>query len=255
MENILELLNSDNKSDIRYAIEQLQQFKSLESLNLIFDVLNRHHSVSILEIAKETLLTFAEYKDELITKSKPLIFSNEPKVRSFAIDICSYFDDIALYLDDILSNEDYNIRKYALDILIRQPNRNSFEKLKTLLNDSNSNVRNTAIEFLEFFIKFRDEIEILIVEILDKIDTNDLYSLASIYTAITNGIFISDSLILKCREKIAQSTNEFSKHYLYKIAIFIGDSELIDDARVNAKKINLSDDLEKIIKFDLKNGK
>lgn len=239
------LKNSNDKSEVRDAIEELSTYEEPEVVVAIVNVVDKFKLKSVTEAAKEALMGFKKLDKIVVQETIKLFYSEEPKVRAMAIDvIASFWNEGIDSLDLLTKNEDYNMRKYGVDILALVPTRKSLEELALLIKDENPNVKYSAIEALSYFEAYRDRVLEILEEELSNIDANNMYGIVSIIQAITKGAYKSQKLIDSAKEKL-KDTNSFIKHYLYKLLLFMGDKSIISEARENAKSINLLSDWEK----------
>lgn len=249
-ERALELLDSEDKSDIRYAIEELQKYPSKDIIRAIVKTVSKRPLKSILLSAKESFLTFSDLRQTLIDELKPLLYLNEPKLRNLTMEVFSYFGDDAIeYLDEFIESEDYNIRKYALDILSTISSEKSLKKVIKLIDDENPNVKYSAIEYLEYFRKFNVDLEEILAKEISKIGSNDMYGVSSIYATIVKGVYRDERILNSAKDRLSAIEGSFVEHYLYRIAIYEGARELIESATKSAKELNLEDDFKRDLEF------
>lgn len=251
----LELLSSGDKSEVRDAIDELMRFQDCEVVERVCKRVSEMKLKAVTSVAKELLVSFKDVKDCVIDNTVELLYCDEPKVRAMAIEvIASFWNDSTTHLDRLLKSSDYNMRKYGVDILSLVPTRRSLESLVELIDDENDNVKYSAIEALSYFEAYRDRVLEILEDVFKEIDCKNTYGVISICESITKGAYVSQNLIDITREKLSTTDDKFAKHYIYKLLLSLGVLDMIDDARLNAKSINLLSDWEKEEKFYLSKG-
>ncbi|MBD3795770.1 MAG: HEAT repeat domain-containing protein, partial [Epsilonproteobacteria bacterium] len=184
-EEALDILKNGEKSEIRDAMEVLQAYPCEDVVSEIVNSVMKFKTKAIIEMTKETLMGFKSIDSVVVSECLRCFESDEPKVRAMAIEvIASFWNDSVDYLDILVKNSDYNMRKYGIDVLASVLTRKSLENLILLLDDKNPNVKYSAIEALAYFENYRDRILEIFEDQLEKVNTSDMYGVASIVQAI-----------------------------------------------------------------------
>lgn len=242
----LELLKSDDKKDIRFAILELSEFQEEDVVKGIVKAVLRVKLKSVTIAALEVLKGFTSIKEIVIKESIQMIFSENPKVRAAGIEILASFGDDSLkQLEILLADEDYNHRKYALDVLADIHSKGSLSLIGSMLKDNNPNVRYTAVESLQNFKQYKDSLKIYIKVLIDFLEPADTYGVVSVYESMIKTDIKDSSLIDTIEKKLQNTRDQFVRHYLYKMLLFQGEKQYLNDAKNNAQKINLLNELEK----------
>ncbi len=248
-EHLIEKLNSEDKAEVREAIEALKEFQEPEVVKAIVEAVINRRSKAVLEAAKEALISFTNVKECVCKEVLKLFNYPEPKLRQAAIEIISSHGDICLPIvkDKLINSKDYNMRKFALDILANIKTEKALRELAPLLRDENSNVRMSALEYLRNFSPYKEQIADLILDVLPEI--KDMYGLTTLASTIVYGNIKDSRLVEPLKEKLKHTEDPLSRYWIYKILIFLGDSSIISEAIENARKIGMEQDVEKDIKI------
>ena len=246
---LLEKLKSNDKNEVREAILQLEGYHDDEVVESIIDAVIRVKAKQVLSAAIDVLLNYQGDKEILAKNAIKLIFTDSPKLRHAGIDILIYCGDKALpYIEkELLNHEDFNIRKYGLDILKEIKTEKSIDLIKKLIEDENPNVKYSAIEYLMNFTKFKDKVVAILKDVIEKERFDSLYGATTIASTIIYGYFLDESLIPILKKKLKEVEDDLIKHWIYKILIYLGDDEIIEEAKENATKV----DMEKVIEKDI----
>lgn len=242
----IKLLKSEDKSDIRFAIEELASFAHEDVVVAIVDRVLEKKIKSITFAAKEVLKEFVDIKDVVIRESIRMIYGDNPKIRAVAVEILSTFGDDSLdQIDKLLSDEDYNHRKYGVDALACIITQSSLDTLGKMLDDPNPNVRYTAVESLQGFKGFSESLEGYMKIAIESLDPSDMYGVAAIYETMKKTDLKDKKLLEPLKNKLEAASAQFVKHYLYKMLIFQGEHDYIESAKQNADQLRLMEDLQK----------
>ncbi|MDQ7037871.1 MAG: HEAT repeat domain-containing protein [Aquificota bacterium] len=246
---LLEKLRSEDKEEVREAVESLAEFLDGEVIKALVDTAISRKSKSILEAVRATLMS-AEGNGEVICKEVVRFFEHpEPKLRQTAIDILSHHGDTCLEVveEKLLKSEDYNMRKFALDILSQIRSEKALELIISALKDENPNVSLTALEYLRNFSSMRDRVVEAIVGFLPSV--KDVFGLTTLASTIIYGNIKDGRLIEPLREKLNTLKDPMEKHWVYKVLLFLGDKDVLGEALENARKVRMEEDLKKDIEI------
>ena len=163
----------------------------------------------------------------------------------FRFDILSSYGNTCLNVieRELLSHEDYNMRKFGLDVLSRINTKESLEKIISALSDENPNVKFTALEYMRNFPDMKEEVVNGIMEEIYQM--GDLYGLTTLASTIIYGNFKDERLIKPLREKLEEIQDPMGKYWIYKILVFLGDKEIYPEALENARAIGMEMDIKK----------
>jgi HEAT repeat protein len=254
-EELLEKLRSEDKEEVREAIESLAEYPQEEVIKAIVDTVLSRRSKAILEAARSTLMSMEE-NGEIICREVLRFFDvPEPKLRQAAIDILSHRGDACLKVveEKLLRNPDYNMRKFALDILSSVRSEKALDLILSALKDENPNVSLTALEYLRNFSPMKDRVVEAIIDVLPRV--KDMYGLTTLASTVIYGNIRDPRLIGPLREKLRDVEDPFGRHWIYKVLIFLGDRESVEDALKNARSIGMEEDIRKDIEiFGLSEG-
>lgn len=252
-DELLKKLKSNDKQEIRDAILELEKYEESDVIKAIIDTIIENRAKQILNAGIDVLLNFKNKKDEIAKNAIKLIFTDSPKLRHAGIDLLISCGDYTIDIleEKILKNQDYNIRKYGLDVLKEIKTERSLELIEKLTNDENPNVKYSAIEFLMNFTKFRDKVIKILKNVLKNESFDNLYGATTIASTIIFGQFFDKTFIPILREKLKLVKDDLIKHWIYKILIYLKDIEIIEEAKENAKKVDMLNVIENDIELAL----
>ncbi len=244
-EELLRKLSSEDKGEVREAVEALAEYEDPEVVKALIDTALSRRSRAVLEAVKGTLMSFRREKETVCREVLRLFESPEPKLRQTAIEILSSLGNPCLPFirERLVEHADYNMRKFALDILSEIGSEEALSVLSPLLEDENPNVRMTALEYLRNFSTFREKVVPLIVKAIPSV--NDLYGLTTLASTVIYGNIRDQRLIEPLREKLKELEDPLSRHWVYKTLIFLGDREVVNEALANAQRIGTEEDIRK----------
>ncbi len=244
-EKLLEKLRSEDRAEVREAIEALVDYPDEEVVRKIVEVMKDTRSKAVLEAAENTLSSFTDLSDVVCREVVKLFKIEEPKLRHAAIEILSSYGNACLEVvqRELLSNGDYNMRKFGLDVLSRINTKESLEKIISALSDENPNVKFTALEYMRNFPHMKEEVVRGVMEVIPHV--SDLYGLTTLASTIIYGNFKDERLIKPLREKLKEIGDPMGKHWIYKILVFLGDKEIYSEALENARAIGMEMDIKK----------
>ncbi len=247
-EELLKKLDSSDKNEIREAILKLEKFSDEDVVKKIVDTILKVKSKKVLEAAVETLMTI-ENKKVIAENVINLIFSDSPKIRHSGIEIIISCGNEALkpIREKLIFHNDFNIRKHALDILKEIKTEEALDLIKLLINDDNPNVKYSAVEFLMEYTNLKDKVVDILLEFIKHEKFESLYGVTAVASTIIYGHFFDKKFIPLIKEKLKDIDDDNIKHWLYKILIYLGDKDIIEEARENAKKVGM----EKVIENDI----
>lgn len=254
-EELLKKLESEDKVEVREAIESLVEFPDGEVVRAIVNTVLTKRSKTILEAAKSALMSMKGGTSAICEELVRLFEHPEPKLRQASIDILSHRGDecIDVVEKKLLRHEDYNMRKFALDILARVRSEKALDLIISSLKDTNPNVSLTALEYLRDFGGFKDKVVGAILDVLPSL--GDLYALTTLASTVIYGNFKDQRLVEPLREKVKHLKDPMERHWVYKTLLFLGDEEVLKDALENAKSIGMEEDIRKDIEiFGLPGG-
>ncbi len=239
-EELLNQLSSQDKKEVREAILSLEKFENEEVIKKIVETILKIKSKIILEAAQEVLINFKN-KKSLSEHCIDLIFSDSPKIRHVGINILVSCGNEAIDIikKKLVFHDDFNMRKYALDILKEIKTEESLEVIKCLIKDNEPNVKYSAIEFLMEFTKFKEKVVEILLDFLEQEEFKTLYAVTAVASTIIYGHFFNKKFIPIIREKLKTVEDKNIKHWLHKILIYLGDEEIIPEAKENAKEIGM----------------
>jgi len=252
-DELLKKLKSNDKQEIRDAILELEKYEESDVIKAIIDTIIENRAKQILNAGIDVLLNFKNKKDEIAKNAIKLIFTDSPKLRHAGIDLLISCGDYTIDIleEKILKNQDYNIRKYGLDVLKEIKTERSLELIEKLTNDENPNVKYSAIEFLMNFTKFRDKVIKILKNVLKNESFDNLYGATTIASTIIFGQFFDKTFIPILREKLKLVKDDLIKHWIYKILIYLKDIEIIEEAKENAKRVDMLNVIENDIELAL----
>ncbi len=246
-EALLKALESNNKEEVREAIEALAKFDSPEVIRAMVEVAKRVRSKSILEAVRCSLLSM---KSEGLCKEVLKLFEeSEPKLFQLAVDVLTKAGNRCLgdIEERLLSSPDPNMRKFALDILAGIETEEALELIGSMIEDEDPNVRNTAVEYLRNFSGFKEKVADMLIKAMDS--AKDLYSITTLASTIIYGNVQDDRLIEPLRKLANTIEDPMMKHWIYKSLLFLRDSSAVKPALENAIKIGAQPDIEKDIRI------
>lgn len=245
--HLLTLLESEDKAEIREAVEKLAEFDDQEVIKALVSTVIRVRSKAVLEAVRNALLEMRN--TSLCSEVLRLFEFPEPKLRHLAIDVLVSKGNLCLEAikRNLVLSDDPNMRKFGLDVLSGIRTKESIELVGSLVSDEHPNVKNSAIEYLRNFSEFKDEVVEILVKVIDKV--KDLYSITTIASTIIYGNFKDRRLIKPLKSLLEELSDPMERHWIYKSLLFLGEKEVINDAMENAKKINMEADIEKDIKI------
>ncbi len=243
-EELLEKLTSEDKNEVREAIEALAEFPEEEVIKAIVDAVMRTKSKAVLEAARATLMSM-EGCEEAICKEVLRFFEHpEPKLRQTAIEVLSHRGNACLgAVRKLLESEDYNMRKFALDILAGMGTEEALELVAKALTDENPNVSMTALEYLRNFSVYKEKVIEAIENFIPRVE--GLYGLTTLATTIIYGDLKDKRLIEPLKGKLKEVKDPMEKHWIYKTLLFLGDKSVKEEALENAKSVGLEEDIKK----------
>ncbi len=248
-EELLKKLSSEDRMEVREAIESLADYPEEDVVEAIVQTLKRVKSKAVLEAGKNTLYSFEKIKEKVCEHVIELFKIEEPKLRHAAIDIMSYHGNACLEVIDkhLLSNPDYNMRKFGLDILANIQSEEALEKIIGMLSDENPNVKFTALEYLRNFSDFKDKVVEGVLKALPEV--KDLYGLTTLASTVIYGNFRDERLCEPLKEKLKEFNNPMERHWIYKVLVFLKAKDVYQEAIENAKKIGMEHDIRKDIEI------
>ncbi|EDP75520.1 HEAT repeat domain-containing protein [Hydrogenivirga sp. 128-5-R1-1] len=244
-EELLKKLESEDKREVREAIEALEEFSDPEVVRAVVKALIAKKSKAVLEAGKSLLISFRGDPKVVCEEVISLFEHPEPKLRQSAIDILASRGDLCLDVvrERLIENEDYNMKKFALDILALVGSERALEELAPLLEDENPNVSMSALEYLRNFSDFKDRVVELLVRVIPKI--KDMYGLTTLASTVIYGEIKDERLVAPLREKLSELSDPMEKHWVYKMLIFLGDRSVYDEALENARAVGMESDIQK----------
>ncbi len=254
-EELLEKLKSNDKNEVRMAIKELENFEEEDVIKSIVNTILNSKSKIIVEAGVEALLTFKN--KEMVSKyAIDLIFSESPKIRHAGIEILSLCGDKAIKVieEKLLNNKDFNVRKHALDILKDIKTEKALDLVVKLLNDENPNVKYSAFEFLMNFTKLKEKVIKIIFDFIKNEKFDNLYGATTVASTIIYGHYFDKRFIPILREKLKNIKDDLVKHWIYKILIYLGDKDIISEAKENAKKVDMLNVIENDIEMAKNNS-
>ena len=248
-EELLKKLSSEDKSEVRDAIELLAQYEEPDVIRAIVETTVAKKSKAVLEAAKNTLMKFSKEPKTLCEEVIKLFEYPEPKLRQSAIDILADKGNVCIptIREKLLEHEDYNMRKFALDILANIGTEEALKELSKLISDENPNVSMSALEYLRNFSNLKDKVVAILIEIIPQI--RDLYGLTTLASTIIYGEFKDDRLVKPLLEKLKELSDPNQKHWIYKTLVFLGYKDIRDEALENARSIGMEADIQKDIEI------
>ena len=248
-EELLEKLKSEDKREVREAIEALRDFQDEEVIKAIVEATIRSRSKAVLEAAKATLMSFEKAKDALCREVIRFFEYPEPKLRQTAIDILASHGNVCLSAikEKLLNHEDYNMRKFGLDILANIGTEEALDLLAELLEDENPNVKMSALEYLRNFSSFKEKVVDHLLRVVPTIE--DMYGLTTLASTVIYGNIRDERLIKPLRELLGRFSEPTEKHWIYKMLLFLGDKDSVKEALENAKKAGLERDIQEDMKI------
>ena len=246
-EEFLKSLESENKEEVRGAIEALAKFDSPDVIRAMVETAKRVRSKSVLEAVKCSLLSM---KSEGLCKEVLKLFEeSEPKLFQLAIDVLTNAGNRCLgeIEEKLLRSPDPNMRKFALDILAGIGTEEALELIGSMIEDEDPNVRNTAVEYLRNFSGFKEKVAGLLIKAMDS--ARDLYSITTLASTIIYGNVQDERLIEPLKELATSVEDPLMKHWIYKCLLFLRDSSVVKPALENARKIGAVSDIEKDIRI------
>ncbi len=250
-EELIRKLSSEDRAEVRDAIEALANYEDPEVIRAVVDAVLSRRSRAVLEAAKETLMSFTKERETVCREVLRLLETPEPKLRQSAVDILSSAGETCLPLveEKLLNHPDYNMRKFALDILARIKTGKALELTARLLEDENPNVSMTALEYLQNFAHLRDRVVPLILRVIPRI--RDLYGLTTLASTVIYGNLKDQRLLEPLRRKLSELKDPLERYWIYKILIFLGDRSVIEEAVKNARSAGVEEDVRKDIEIFL----
>jgi HEAT repeat protein len=139
LNELLRNLEDPDESVRRAAIEELGECKEKRSIGVLTKLLEREHSIAVLEAAGNALALIGG--TETVESLLPLLGSPEAKVRNLV-------SEILVDIGSELHTDNNDIRKFIVDILGEMRNNSVVPFLMAVLNDSDINVVCAAVESL-----------------------------------------------------------------------------------------------------------
>ncbi len=235
------MLEEGSKEERKEAALELADCESKEVIDALVKVLREENPKSLKEICFGTLLSF---KDRYVAdKTVELIVHPNAKVRAWAIEILSQFGDYSLEkLEPYLKDKDHNIRKYALDVVGNMTSSKALELLLQMTGDPNPNVKYTSVEYL---VKFKDneKVKETIENLLD--EASDPYAISTLIQAVRE---TKDKRFIEpLKKKLEQIKDAFTRYWIYKGLVALGDKSIYKDALMEATSIDAQNDIVKDI--------
>ncbi len=248
-EELLEKLRSSDKNEVREAILALEGHTDPEVVDAVVSAVINSRSKAVLEAGKNFLLSYSGDPKTLCERVIKFFDYPEPKLRQTAIDILSSKGDSCLDVvnDKLIKSEDYNMRKFALDILASVRTKKALDMLEQLIEDENPNVSMSALEYLRNFSEFTDDVVRIISKVIPKL--NDTYELATLASTVIYGEIRDERLVEPLKRKLDEITEPMDRHWIYKMLIFLGDRDSYQDAIRNAELVGMKADIEKDIEI------
>ncbi len=246
-DRLLSLLESEDKMEIRNAVEKVAEYDDQEVIRALVSTVIRVKSKAVLEAVRNALL---EMKNKSICNEIMRLFEfPEPKLRQLAIDVLVSKGNLCLETikRNLLLSDDPNMRKFGLDVLSWIRTKESLELIGSMTSDENPNVKNSSIESLRNFSTFKDQVVEILINVID--DVRDLYSITTIASTIIYGNVNDKRLIRPLKSLLGKLSDPMKRHWIYKSLLFLGEKEIIKDAMENAKKIEMETDIKKDIKI------
>ncbi len=248
-EEILKKLNSEDKNEVREAILSLAGEPDPNIARAVIEAVINSKSKAVLEAGKSFFLSYKGDTEVLCNEIIKFFNYPEPKLRQTAIDILSSKGETCIDVieKNLVQHKDYNMRKFALDILANVRTRRALSLIEKLINDENQNVRMSALEYLRNFSDFKDEVINIIYKLIPNI--KDTYEFTTLASTVIYGELKDKKLAEPIREKLKATTDPLNKYWLYKILIFLGEKDIYEEAISNGELIGMREDVEKDIRI------
>ncbi|WP_457599982.1 HEAT repeat domain-containing protein [Hydrogenivirga sp.] len=248
-EELLEKLRSEDKNEVREAIEALEEYPEPEVVRAVLGAVVSKKSKAVLEAGKNFLMNFKGDPKVVCEEVIRLFEYPEPKLRQAAIEVLADRGDLCLNVvrEKLVKHEDYNMRKFALDILSAIGSERALEELAPLLQDENPNVSMSALEYLRSFSPFKDRVVELLLQVIPRV--KDIYGLTTLASTIIYGEIKDDRLIEPLKKKLEELSDPLEKHWIYKTLVFLGDRSIHEQALENARSVGMEQDIEKDIEI------
>ncbi|HDD35499.1 MAG TPA: HEAT repeat domain-containing protein [Candidatus Desulfofervidus auxilii] len=241
-EELLKQLIIGEKQERKLAAEELANYPEEQVIEALVSCLASEPLKSIKITCAESLKTINQ---PLVAKKiVNLLNHRDERVRLLAQEVLIFLKDKAIpYLSPLLKNSDYNIRKYALDVLAAIKSPKALSLILPLTSDPEPNVRYTAVEYLALFPKKNPEVSKTLKQILST--ANEPYGLATLVQVIK--IRKEKSLIPLLKQRLRQIDDNFIKFWLYKALLYLKEKGIFVEALNNALEIKAHEDILKDI--------
>ncbi len=242
---LLEKLRSENREEVREAVEALADFPDEEVIKALVDTAISKKSKAILEAVRSVLMSMDRNREVICREVVRFFEHPEPKLRQTAIDILAHQGDVCLKVveERLLRHDDYNMRKFALDILSGIRSERALDLIISALEDENPNVSLTALEYLRNFSDVKDRVVEAIIRVIPSV--SGMFGLTTLASTIIYGNLKDRRLVDPLREKLRSLKDPLEKHWIYKALIFLGDKSSVREALENAKSVGMEEDLRK----------
>jgi HEAT repeat protein len=146
LEHLIEDLASDDESTRRFAVEDLGDTQDPQVLQPLFFMLE-DESAAVREAVVEALVRIGG--EEAVLAVLPALRSDNAPLRNDACVILQRIGEPAIqHLSDLLSDEDKDVRKFAVDVLALIGTGSAHEVIVRALQDTDTNVAVAAAEAL-----------------------------------------------------------------------------------------------------------
>jgi len=173
IEKILE--NSTNSNQLRLTIEDLIETKDYSQMMISSLVkILQHNDIGLQDIASRALIqTPPEFADECAKLTAQLIASSNIQIRNLAGDILIKLKSYSVpHLITFLDDVDFDVRKFACDIIGLIATTDVIKSIIPLLNDKDDNVVSSAVEAIGNIVSNNSEkkffVDLELIKGLDK---------------------------------------------------------------------------------------
>ncbi|MGR3318543.1 MAG: HEAT repeat domain-containing protein [Candidatus Anammoxibacter sp.] len=139
-------LKSSDETVRRLAAEDIGEFKDKSTVDVLLELFD-DESIAVQEAAEDALIKIGD--EDTVKKVIPMLKSNKANIRNFATEMLENLGKKAIpTLSELITDEDHDVRKFAVDVLGSIGCIEGVEPLIRALNDRHVNVSSGAAEAL-----------------------------------------------------------------------------------------------------------
>jgi len=151
-DQIIQILKGGTAEEKSTVLEELRETETQDTtlIHPLVDCMEQESSRAVKErvlIVLNLLLPLSQFKEV-----DRMLRSSDPFIRNGAVEIIKRSDiPIIKFLENLAEDKDKDVRKFVIDALSREKSEQAMEIIRKRLNDEDTNIVYTAIEYLGSF--------------------------------------------------------------------------------------------------------